>query len=473
MGSSYAPTIGLEIHAELKTQTKMFCNSKNDPDEKRANVNVCPICMAHPGTLPVINKQAVHHVVRIGTALGGTIASYTEFDRKNYFYPDLPKGYQISQYEYPIITGGSLNGKALTRIHLEEDAARSQHGDTGHSLIDFNRAGVPLMELVTEPVMKNADEAVAFAKELQLLLRTLGASDANLEKGEMRFDVNISVSQDGSLGTKVEIKNVNSFRSLERAIFFETKRQTELLEKGEKVVQETRGWDDVKEVTSSQRLKESSHDYRYFPDPDLPKLTLSEVPGFNAEEIKTTLPELPWERRSRYIETLGMKGEDAELFVTDESFGKILEEKVLPAFAYDSKRIQLAVNYLTSDVRSYAKDDSESVARIAPGFVELITMIANNEVSSRGGKDILAVMIKEGGSSRDIATAKGLFQKSNEEELIGMVREVLKEHAAVANDFKAGKQAALGFLVGQGMRKSGGSANPGMLSELFKKEIGV
>ncbi len=245
----YTPTIGLEIHAELKTRTKMFCDSKNDPDETRPNVNVCPICMAHPGTLPVINKEAVRHVLRVGVALGGEVADFTEFDRKNYFYPDIPKGYQISQYQFPLVTGGELNRIAITRVHLEEDTARSLHEEGDHTLIDFNRAGVPLMELVTEPVIHSAKDAVSFAKELQILLKTLGASEANLEKGEMRVEANVSIGKEGTLGTKVEVKNLNSFRAVERAIEYETKRQQEVLEKGEKVIQETRGWDENKGIT--------------------------------------------------------------------------------------------------------------------------------------------------------------------------------------------------------------------------------
>jgi aspartyl-tRNA(Asn)/glutamyl-tRNA(Gln) amidotransferase subunit B len=230
--SKYVPTIGLEVHAELKTQTKMFCNSKNDPDESRPNVNVCPVCMGFPGTLPVVNREAVKHVLKVGAALGGKLADYTEFDRKNYFYPDLPKGYQISQYEYPLIKGGSLNSIEITRVHLEEDTARSQHAGE-HSIVDFNRGGLPLMELVTEPVIHDAKTASAFAEELQLLLRYLGAGEANMEKGQMRVEANISISDSEKLGTKVEVKNLNSFRAVERAIEFEIKRQTELLEKGD------------------------------------------------------------------------------------------------------------------------------------------------------------------------------------------------------------------------------------------------
>jgi aspartyl-tRNA(Asn)/glutamyl-tRNA(Gln) amidotransferase subunit B len=293
---SYRATIGLEIHAELKTQTKMFCGCRNDADEKTPNANVCAVCLAHPGTLPVINKEAVHKVLLVGTSLAGALADFTEFDRKNYFYPDIPKGYQISQYKFPLVSGGTLAGVELTRIHLEEDTARSQHvGEK--SLVDFNRAGVPLMELVTEPVIHDAETAGAFARELQLLLRYLGVSDANMEKGEMRVEANISVSTTDTFGTKVEVKNLNSFRSVERAIAHEIKRQSELLESGGTVVQETRGWDDGKQSTFSQRKKESSHDYRYFPDPDLPKLVISEIPEFSREHLASELPELPWARR--------------------------------------------------------------------------------------------------------------------------------------------------------------------------------
>src|SRR3989344_2037390 len=288
---SYKLTIGLEVHAELNTKTKMFCDSPNHPDEKAPNVNVCPICLGYPGTLPVMNYEAVKSILRLGTAVGGELADYTEFDRKNYFYPDIPKGYQISQYKKPLVQGGTLNGVQLTRVHLEEDTARSSHNENSklkieNSLLDFNRAGVPLMELVTEPVMHTAEEALRFAKELQLLLQYIGISGANMEKGEMRVEANISVSKTDEFGTKVEVKNINSFRAVGKTIEFEYKRQTELLDKGERVVQETRGWDENAGETFSQRLKESAHDYRYFPCPDLPKLFLSEIPELSKEELK-------------------------------------------------------------------------------------------------------------------------------------------------------------------------------------------
>src|SRR3990167_3757594 len=354
----YLPTIGLEIHAELKTGTKMFCSSKNDPDETRPNVNVCPVCLAHPGTLPVINREAVRHILRIGTAVGGTLADFTEFDRKSYFYPDIPKGYQISQYIHPLVTGGFLAGVDITRVHLEEYTARSTHSHD-KSLVDFNRAGIPLMELVTEPVIKSAEEAGAFARELRLLLRTFGTSEANLEKGEMRIEANVSVAKHKALstksqtnpkmGTKVEIKNLNSFRSVERAIEYEIKRQTTLLEEGGKVVQETRGWNEAKQETFHQRFKEGSADYRYFPEPDIPKLFLSDIPEFSKEVIRASLPELPWERRTRYEKMYALKESDvAYLCATPER--ATFFDAVAVALAGSTELLALAANYIVSDL---------------------------------------------------------------------------------------------------------------------------
>ena len=295
----YKPTIGLEIHAELKTRTKMFCDSLNDPDEKHPNVNVCPVCLGHPGTLPAANKQAIEHVIKVGLALGGKINPVSKFDRKNYFYPDLPKGYQISQYDEPLVLGGDLLGVRIRRIHLEEDTGRLLHESSPSagsgrpaSLVDFNRAGVPLMELVTEPDIKSANEAINFSKELQLIFRYLGVSEANMEKGELRVEANVSLNK----GTKVELKNINSFAAVRGAIAYELKRQSEVLESGGKVEQETRGWDDGKKKTVSQRTKEEAHDYRYFPEPDLPPF---ETNVFGIENLKISIPELPKEKRTR------------------------------------------------------------------------------------------------------------------------------------------------------------------------------
>lgn len=470
--SDYKPTIGLEVHVELKTATKMFCNSKNDPDEKRPNVNICPICLAHPGTLPVPNKQAIEHVIRVGLAVGGTIADYTEMDRKNYFYPDIPKGYQLSQYKYPLVSGGELAGVELTRIHIEEDTARSIHDDkTGESLVDFNRAGVPLMELVTEPVITSAKQAADFAKELQLLLSPLylNVSEANLEKGEMRVEANISINPpDGvaGMGTKVEIKNLNSFRAVERATEFEIKRQTELLEKGEQVIQETRGWDEDKGITFSQRKKETSHDYRYFPDPDIPKLWLSKMDEF--KNLKDTLPELPALKRARLINDFGLKGEDAEVFVADAQMSELFEGA---AKLLNKDEVKTLANYLTSDLMGLVKNEAVKVWPSAEAMGELVKMISAGEISSRGAKDILAALTTEGGTPRAIAESRGLFQKSDEGELLKIVEQVITENAQQFADLKAGNDKVLQFLVGQGMKLSKGSANPGVLAELFKKQV--
>jgi aspartyl-tRNA(Asn)/glutamyl-tRNA(Gln) amidotransferase subunit B len=461
--SQYRLTVGLEVHAELKTLTKMFCACRNAPDEKAPNAHICPVCMAHPGSLPVINKEAVHKVLLVGAAVGGTLADYTEFDRKNYFYPDIPKGYQISQYEHPLVKGGSLAGVMLTRVHLEEDTARSQH-EGEKSLVDYNRAGVPLMELVTEPVITSAEQAGVFAKELQLLLRYLGAGDANMEKGEMRVEANISVSLDDTLGTKVEVKNLNSFRSVERAIAFEAARQAELLTKGEQVIQETRGWDEALQKTFSQRKKESSHDYRYFPDPDLPKLIVSEIPEFSLERLKSELPELPWVKRNRYIEE-GLNAEYVEMFISDEKYGSLFEDtaKLQP------KNKASVANYIGSDIAGLvSKLGEEGLAHITPeGLSVLMQNLSEGKLSSRGAKDTLHDVFEHGGDLAEVS--KKYLQQSDAGALEAIARQVTGEHPGPVADYKAGKEAAMQFLVGQGMKASKGSANPQALREAIQK----
>lgn len=455
--AEYKLTVGLEIHAELKTRTKMFCDSRNNPDETSPNVNICPVCMGYPGTLPVINKAAVLSVLRLGAALGGTIADFTEFDRKNYFYPDIPKGYQISQYKYPLVSGGKLSGVDITRIHLEEDTARSTHpegkqasngaGDRDYSLVDFNRAGIPLMEMVTEPIMHSAAEAASFAKELQLLLQYLDVSEANMEKGEMRVEANISVSNTDTLGTKVEVKNINSFKAASKAIDFEYKRQVALLERGEKVVQETRGWDENKGETFSQRVKEESHDYRYFPDPDLPKLFISEIPEFAPDVLKASLPELPWEKRDRLVRDYGVKEGDVEIYVRDKKWGDFFEE--VAKALNDSVLIQLASNYITTDLKNPISKES---------FIEVLNMIKENLISSRAAKDILKIIESDGGDPRKIAEEKNWIQLNDREEVRKIVEEILKENKS---------DAPVPYLVGQVIKKSGGRANPTLAQELI------
>lgn len=473
MAKEYYPTIGLEIHAELKTQTKMFCNSKNDPEESRPNVNICAVCLGHPGTLPTVNKEAVLHVIKVGLAVGGKIADYSEFDRKNYFYPDIPKGYQISQYKYPLVEGGELSDVALTRVHLEEDTAQSFHKEgeeENFSLVDFNRAGVPLMELVTEPVIKSATQAKYFAQELQLLLKYLGASDANMEKGEMRVEANVSISTDPKiLGKKVEVKNLNSFRAVEDAINFELARHKVLLEEGKEVIQETRGWNEDKGETFSQRRKEESHDYRYFPDPDIPKLTLKEVKEFDLEELRIGLPELPSAKRDRLERRYGLKREDIELYVQDTTVGNFFES--VSTLLTDAEQIKLGSNYIASDLVGLMNTGNADTHIKPVDFAQLVMMITRGEVSSRGAKDILKIMHDTGGTPKAIAEEHELFQESNEEALLSVVNKIISENQTVVADYHAGKTAALQFLVGQCMKATKGSANPGILQQIIKKTL--
>lgn len=428
--------------------------------------------MGHPGTLPVINRQAVEHVLRVGTAVGGELADFTEFDRKNYFYPDIPKGYQISQYKYPLVKGGTLNSVQITRVHLEEDTARSSHEAEDVSLVDFNRAGLPLMELVTEPVLHDAKDASDFAKELQLLLRYLGASDANMEKGEMRVEANVSISKNGELGTKVEVKNLNSFKSVERAIAFEITRQEEVLERGGSVVQETRGWDDANQKTFSQRKKEEAYDYRYFPDPDLPKLKLSEIPEFKESRLRESMKELPNERRNRIFKEYGLNKNVIETLVQDFQI-KDLFDAVALLLKNEKGAVLLAANYITSDVVGFlAKDNSLTLSKLEPvSFASLIRMIQSGSISSRGAKDVIAILLKEGGDSEKVAEKHNLIQKSDESELVAMVESILKEFPVVSKEYKAGKESSLQFLVGQAMKLSKGSANPQLLQKIFKEHL--
>lgn len=464
----YRPTIGLEVHAELKTATKMFCDSANDPDEARPNINICPVCLAHPGTLPVINHEAVAHILRMGTAIGGDIADFTEFDRKSYFYPDIPKGYQISQYEYPLVKGGELAGVTITRIHLEEDTARSIHA-AGKSLVDFNRAGIPLMELVTEPVIHDALAAGRFARELQLLLRTLGAGEANLEKGEMRIEANISVSNtEGVFGTKVEVKNINSFRSVERAIAYEVERQIALIESGGKVSQETRGWDESKQQTFHQRFKEGSADYRYFPEPDLPKLFISEIPEFSKDALKASLPELPWERRARYAEMYTLKENDISYLSATKERADFFDAV---AFALDADKplVTLAGNYIISDLGGiYAKRGSEEYASLDPRmFAKLIRLVHDAKLSSRGAKDTLVLLVEKGGDPEQLAEAAGLMQVHDTETLKQAIQQVLSEEEKAVSEYRAGKEASLQYLLGKTMKATRGAGNPSLIKELL------
>lgn len=488
----YIPTIGLEIHIELATKSKMFCDCCNDSSCETPNKNICPICSAHPGVLPVINEEAVRMVVKTGLALDCKVNQQSFFERKNYFYPDLPKGYQISQYQSPLTHNGFLKigdeKIGITRIHLEEDTGRLVHPQgADYSLVDLNRAGVPLMELVTEPDIVSADQARDFIKELQLILRYLGVSKADMEKGEMRCEVNISLrpSTQKEFGTKVEIKNLNSIRSVEKSIEYEIKRQTEILDRGEKVIQETRGFHDAKQITFSQREKEEAHDYRYFPEPDLPPLDLSTE---SIEMIKASLPELPCDKRKRFKQEYGLNEKEIELYIASRDLGEYFEkviselrdwiesksEKEIKETEF-KKVIKLASNYIATDLQAMLKgvEFCEEKFKISPeNFAEFIALIYKGEISSKIAKIVLDEMFRNGGDPSQIIADKGLAMVSDAGAIKAIVEKVLSSEPAAVNDYKKGKASAFQFLIGKVMAASGGKAKPEAVSEILKELLG-
>lgn len=467
MKNEYTPTIGLEIHAELKTDSKMFCNCKNDPHAAEPNIHICPICTAQPGSLPAVNIQAVENVLKVGVALGADTASFSEFDRKNYFYPDIPKAYQISQYKFPLVKGGELAGVQLNRIHLEEDTARSQHDQTAGSVVDYNRAGVPLMELVTEPVMHSAEEARHFAKELQLLLRTLGVSEANMEKGEMRVEANVSVSSTGELSKNyVEVKNINSFKAVVGAIEYEIRRQIELYEAGEEVCKETRGWDENKNATFSQRSKETAHDYRYFPDPDIPKYKINEINRLNNSRLSEIIPELPNKTRESWL-ALGLNEDLIEVLIVDRKLAAFFTQTAANLEGRESAA-KLAANYISSDVVGLLQTESTEIHSGAPkALAEMVCMLDDAEINSRVAKDLLPQVLFSGASPKYLVEEKGLKQESSPEKLKELAQEIVNLNEKVVSDYRSGKETALKFLLGQGMKQTKGSANPKVLEEIF------
>lgn len=469
MSQKYFVTIGLEVHAELKTASKMWCACANDPHAETPNLHICPVCTAQPGALPVANEEAIRKVLLVGCALNGTMPTFTEFDRKNYFYPDIPKGYQITQYKYPFVANGELAGVKITRVHLEEDTARSSHG-SGESLIDFNRAGVPLMELVTEPVIHDAKTASTFARELQLLLRTLDVSDANIEQGQMRVEVNISVSTDEHKPQSkyVEVKNIGSFRSVEKAIEYETARQIAMIENGTPFVKETRGWDDATGTTFSQRKKENAEDYRYFPDPDLPKIYPESVPNFSLAALRASLPELPWQTRAR-LSGLGVKEETIEFFLQNRDYQAKFDE--LATLTTNANVLKIASNYFSVDIPGLLQKE-EGVFPPVALLAELFSMTEKNELSSRGTKDILLLLVQGSTESpRALAEKHGLIQKNDPEALRAFVLSVLDASPKQIEDWKAGKESMLMYFVGQCMKASAGAGNPGLFQTLLKEEL--
>ncbi|MFZ3032107.1 MAG: Asp-tRNA(Asn)/Glu-tRNA(Gln) amidotransferase subunit GatB [Candidatus Moraniibacteriota bacterium] len=488
----YNVTIGMEVHAELRTESKMFCACKNGLGmETTPNVNICPVCTAQPGALPVPNAAAIEAVQRVGLALGCTLRLNSKFDRKNYFYPDIPKGYQISQYDEPFCEKGTMvigdKSFRITRIHLEEDTGKSMHpAGAGYTLVDFNRAGVPLMELVTEADFTNSKDVGMFCQKLRQTLRYLGASNADMEKGQMRCEVNISLYPEGAdrlSGTKVEVKNINSFRSVERAIEYEIVRQTEALESGEKLVQETRGWDENKNVTVSQRKKESAHDYRYFPEPDIPPF---EFDAAYVERLRATLPELPDAKLKRFVAEYGLPEKDAVILTDERKFSEYFEavvtelaEKVKAGevTAPLERAVKLAANYMLTELRKHLTENNQSIEDLpitAENYAEFIGIVADGKINSSAAQTVLGEMYKNTDGDTDpshIIDRLNLGQVNDTEALEKAVDLVLERNEQSVTDYKAGKQNALQYLMGQVMKESKGKANPSMVLELLKQKL--
>jgi aspartyl-tRNA(Asn)/glutamyl-tRNA(Gln) amidotransferase subunit B len=483
----FKPVIGLEIHIELDTASKMFCSCPNR-DESHPNVSICPICTAQPGSLPVINEEAIRKTIKTGLALNCQISENPKFDRKSYFYPDLPKGYQISQFYIPFCKDGFLEMDdkkiKIREVHLEEDTGKLVHPESEDcSLVDFNRAGVPLMELVTEPDMGSAKEARQFAEELRLILRYLNVSKADMEKGQLRVEANISVGKSKKLGTKVEIKNLNSFKAVERGIDYEIKRQTESLKSGKKIIQETRGWDKSRGVTVSQRWKEEAQDYRYFPEPDLPPLKITKE---YIQKVKADIPELPQQKRERLEKEYGLSTKEIEVFVQNKDLGeyfekvmselrnwvKVAEVKSKVSQSEFNRLIKLGANYILTDLQAMLKKAAvvgENFLINAENFAEFVTLIYQGKISSKIGKIVLAEMFKTGADPSQIIKEKGLAQIEDGGKIDKLAQEVINKNPKPVEDYYKGKEAVLQFLVGQLMKESKGRVNPQMANDILRK----
>jgi len=470
--------IGLEVHVELLTQSKMFCACRNAFGSP-PNTNVCPVCLGFPGSLPVINAKAVEYLCKAGMALGCTIAAYSKFDRKNYFYPDMPKNYQISQYDMPLTTGGAValpSGKKvrLNRIHLEEDTGKNVHAGesiakSAYTLVDFNRAGVPLMEIVSEPEITCAQEAEAYLAELKAVLSYIGVSDVKMHEGSLRCDANVSIRPVGSaqLGTKIEVKNLNSFRSVGRAIEYEIGRMRECLRSGERIVQETRGWDEASGTTHSMRSKEQAHDYRYFPDPDLVPLTLEQA---RLEAWRADLPELPAAKRERYVRDFGLSAYDAGVLTEERASAEFFE-----AAAQASGDAKQTANWMMGDVRRVLQKHELTLAqaKMRPQqLAELIRLVADGTISGKAAKEVLEPVIVEGKEPKDVVAERGLAQTSDASAVAGFVDQALAANAESVASYKSGKEKAFEFLVGQVMKVSRGKANVEMVRVLLRERLG-
>jgi aspartyl-tRNA(Asn)/glutamyl-tRNA(Gln) amidotransferase subunit B len=482
--SAYEAVIGIECHVELKTQSKMFCGCPNEFGGE-PNTKVCPVCLALPGALPVPNAAAIEHMIRAGLAFGAEIPAFSKFDRKNYFYPDMPKDYQISQYDMPLtqggvvrywLTDGTLRSCKLTRIHLEEDTGKSTHAGSGdgriagstYSLVDFNRAGVPLMECVSDPDLRSADEAVGFLDALKRTFVQLGVSDVKMEEGSLRCDANVSVRRRGATeyGTKTEIKNMNSFRSVHRAIESEIARQIAVLEGGGRVVQETRGWDEAAGVSHSMRSKEQAHDYRYFPDPDLVPM---EIDAATVERVRAALPELPIARFERYTGEYRLGVAQATQLVDNAPLAEYFDRAARAAHSPAA-----VVNFVLGDLSRLANESGIEVAesRVTPeALAELVGLVEAKTINSKVAKDVLGRLWREGGSAKAIVDSEGLAQVSDPAAVTGFVDGVLAANPKSVADFAAGKENALKFLVGQVMKASRGTANPALVEQVLRERM--
>jgi len=480
MGQQYETVIGLEIHVELKTTTKIFCSCPTAFGAE-SNTHVCPVCLGLPGVLPVFNEKVLEFAVKAGLALNCEIAPFSKFDRKNYYYPDLPKNYQISQYDLPICRNGFLEINTgsgpkrigITRIHMEEDAGKLLHGsssivNSGYSLVDLNRTGVPLIEIVSEPDLRSAEEARAYMEKLRSILEYLDVSDVKMEQGSLRCDANVSLRPLGArgLGTKTEIKNMNSFRSLQRAVEYEAKRQREILEEGGRVVQETRSWDEERGVTVSLRSKEEAHDYRYFPDPDLVPIVID--PGWVAK-LKASLPELPDARKERLVAEMGLPEYDASIITGSKGLADYFD-----AVTAEFNEPKTVSNWIMGELLRLLNASGVEMRenKIKPAdFAALLKLQADGAISGKMAKSVFEEMFATGKSPHTIIKEQGLAQISDEGALAAIVEKVIAGNPGPAEDYRRGKEKALGFLVGQVMKETKGQANPGLVNKLLKERL--